>query len=337
MLRIAQTMTVLLVPLALALAWPATAQQDAEPQGQTAQRPTVDEYFSASLVEANRVLNRTVLDQTGQILGEVADILVDPDTGRMVYAVTERGERLSGERVLVPYQALQYSYADRAYSLHPEGYAMGLAPPYESPQGGMFTVEDFKNRYGQHLARAYREGRRAAQMQPVPPQREAASPEDETAPQERDAADGEAVQPMARDRAYRPGDRPTPSEFPKVRQGLAELERLRNREVLSRDGQSAGTLDTILVEPAAGMLRIAVIQRGGFLGIGQSLVAVPWTRLRLDWQSRELVADMSSDELEQAPQVDPNRRQVIFQDVPSGYKQFFHLEQRGKGARELRE
>ncbi|MFO7598109.1 MAG: PRC-barrel domain-containing protein, partial [Desulfocurvibacter africanus] len=131
--------------------------------------------------------------------------------------------------------------------------------------------------------------------------------------------------------------KPEEPEEPDFRQGLVELERLRNRPLKDRDGKNVGEIDSILVDPAQGSLRIVVVETGGFLGLGKDLVAVPWEKLRFDWESRELALNMSEQELDRAPQVDPARRHVIFRDTPSGYEQFIYLEQRARQVRKSEE
>ncbi len=343
MLRIMQTVAALLVFASLTAA--TAAERDTSATGRAVPRAVVDAFFSERLLEADRVLNRSILDSQGQPIGEVFNILVDPDNGRLAYAVIERGGSLEGMRVLVPYESLRYSYVDREFLLATDaGFAVGMAPVYGGSRGGVLTREEFSQRYAKRMAQARQESRLAEGIKPVVPEREAAASGEEQAAEspgqgqaERDQADrGQAGQARpgqggeVRETAGREGE-------PGFNQGLVELERLRNRPLKYRDGGNAGEIDSILVDPAQGSLRIVVVETGGFLGLGKDLVAVPWDRLSFDWQSRELALNMTRQELARAPQVDPNRRQVIFRESPSGYEQFIHLEQRARRAREFEE
>lgn len=351
MLRIMRTVAVLLVIASLAgLNAAAAAERDASATGRTVPRAVVDAYFSERLLEADRVLNRAILDSQGQAIGEVFDILADPDTGRLAYAIIERGGSLEGVRVLVPYESLRYSYLDREFLLASDaGFAVGMAPVYGGSRGGVLTREDFSQRYAKPMAQARRESRLAERIKPAGPEREAAASGEDQAGEspvqdqverdqaERDQADRSQAGQAQPDQGGEARETAGREAEPDFRQGLVELERLRNRPLKYRDGENAGEIDSILVDPAQGRLRIVVVETGGFLGLGKDLVAVPWDKLSFDWRNRELALNMTKQELSRAPQVDPARRQVIFRDTPSGYEQYIFLEQRARRAREIEE
>lgn len=329
MLRIMQTVAALLVFASLAAA--TAAQRDTSATGRIIPRAVVDAYFSEQLLEADRILNRTILNSQGEPIGEISDVLVEPETGRLTYAIIARGGNLEGVRVLVPYEALRYSYMEREFALATDaGFAVGMAPVYAGSRGGVLTRQEFSERYAKRLAQARQESRLAEQVKPAVPEREAAADGEEQAADT--GAQGQA------DRSEVEQERIGQEQAaPDFRQGLVELERLRNRPIKGQDGKDVGEIDSILVDPAQGSLCIAVIEVGGFLGMGEDLVAVPWSKMRFDWQDREMVLAMSEQELERAPQVDPARRQVIFRDTPSGYEQYIYLEQRARRAQELEE
>ncbi|MGE3703256.1 MAG: PRC-barrel domain-containing protein [Hyphomicrobiaceae bacterium] len=81
-----------------------------------------------------------------------------------------------------------------------------------------------------------------------------------------------------------------------------EAARILGIEVRSGD-KMIGRLIDILVR-ADGSIYAAVIEYGGFLGIGSRKVAVPWPGLRFERHGRDLVAiiDLTVDELRSAPE-----------------------------------
>ncbi|EGJ49275.1 PRC-barrel domain-containing protein [Desulfocurvibacter africanus] len=346
MLRIVQAVAVLLVFSILASLTAATAaQRETSAEGRAVPRAVVDAYFSERLLEADRILNRAILDSQGEAVGEIFDVLVDPETGRLAYAIIERGGELEGVRVLAPYESLHYSYLDREFVLATyAGFAVGMAPVYVGSRGGVLTREEFSERYTKRLAQARRESQLAQRIQPAGPEREAAAGDeeqpagqDEQGQAERGQADRSQAEQGGAGQERAINEAADEQGEPGFNQGLVELERLRNRPLKDRDGKNVGEIDSILVDPAQGSLRIVVVETGGFLGLGKDLVAVPWERLRFDWESRELALNMSKQELDRAPQVDPARRQVIFRDTPSGYEQFIYLEQRARQVRKSEE
>ncbi len=369
MLRIVQAMAALLALAALAVAWPAAAQQEkteAEGRAGRGDRPVVDAYFSRRLVESDYMLNRPVLGVSeGAQVGEVADVLVDPASGRVAYAVLARDEELGGERVVVPYEALRYSLEQRTFELAGGDFAVGLAPEYASGQGGAYSREQFEATYGRQLAKARELGREAAQVEPPVPEREAAAREGKGAQagERKQAGQGQAAQGEADQAGPSPAEqemerqaqarrqgragqqvsqqagRQARSALPagQPSQGLIEVARLSNRPVKDQEGREIGTLDTILIDPVEGGLRVAVIEERGFLGLGESIRAVPWSKVRFDWRERDLSLDMTSEEFAQAPQVDPTRRKVVFNQPSTGYEQFLFLEQQGRRAEESKD
>ena len=367
MLRIMQATAALLALAALAVAWPAAAQQEeteAEGRAGRGDRPVVDAYFSRKLVESDYMLNRPVLGVSeGAQAGEVADVLVDPASGRVAYAVLARDEEAGGGRVVVPYEALRYSLEQRAFELAGGDFAVGLAPEYASGQGGAYSREQFEATYGRQLAKARELGREAAQVEPPVPEREAAAREGQGAQagERKQSGQGQAAQGKAgQARPDQAGLSPAEQEMERQArarqqgqagqqagqqarseppagqpsQGLIELTRLSNRPVKDQEGREVGTLDTILMDPVEGGLRVAVIEERGFLGLGERIRAVPWSKVRFDWRERELSLNMTGEEFAQAPQVDPTRRKVVFNQPSTGYEQFLFLEQQGRRAEE---
>lgn len=64
---------------------------------------------------------------------------------------------------------------------------------------------------------------------------------------------------------------------------------------------SAGIPCTALVlDPRSGSVSYAVVSVGGFLGIGEKLVAVPWQALQTDTGRKAFVMDATKDKLKQA-------------------------------------
>jgi hypothetical protein len=66
-----------------------------------------------------------------------------------------------------------------------------------------------------------------------------------------------------------------------------------------------GEVEDVLFEPEAGKPAYAIVARGGFLGVGEEEVAVPWERLKATPGMNTLVLDIEEQAFEGAPQVDP--------------------------------
>jgi sporulation protein YlmC with PRC-barrel domain len=69
-------------------------------------------------------------------------------------------------------------------------------------------------------------------------------------------------------------------------------------------GDDLGEVTDIMLDLETGNIAYAVIDTGGFLGLGGKLFAVPWSAMSLDTDSREFVIDIDKAALEDAPGFD---------------------------------
>jgi hypothetical protein len=84
------------------------------------------------------------------------------------------------------------------------------------------------------------------------------------------------------------------------------LDSLLGREVRTRD-EDPGRIIDILAD-RDGQVRAAVVELGGFLGIGTRRVAVEWSMLRFELldKRQSVVLDMTREQLRLAPEYRPN-------------------------------
>jgi hypothetical protein len=73
--------------------------------------------------------------------------------------------------------------------------------------------------------------------------------------------------------------------------------------VHGEDGSSVGRLVDVLVDKS-GVPREAVLDSGGFLGVGSRRIVVPWQSLHFDPDSKDqtIAVSMTSDQLKAAPE-----------------------------------
>ena len=70
-------------------------------------------------------------------------------------------------------------------------------------------------------------------------------------------------------------------------------------DVHGLNGQKIGDVYDLVVDPSSGRVAAAVLAVGGFLGIGEKLVAVPIAELK--FEGDRLVTDMTRERLQSAP------------------------------------
>ncbi|MBP0589994.1 PRC-barrel domain-containing protein [Paraburkholderia sp. LEh10] len=74
--------------------------------------------------------------------------------------------------------------------------------------------------------------------------------------------------------------------------------------VLSADGQDIGKIKDIMLDVRSGRIAYAVLSSGGFLGLGDKLLAIPWSALTLDIDRQCFMLDMPGESVKNAPGFD---------------------------------
>jgi sporulation protein YlmC with PRC-barrel domain len=77
-------------------------------------------------------------------------------------------------------------------------------------------------------------------------------------------------------------------------------------KVLSADGDDIGKIKDIMLDVRSGRIAYAVLSSGGFLGLGDKLLAIPWSALTLDVDRKCFLLAMSSERVKNAPGFDRN-------------------------------
>ncbi|MEY2486609.1 MAG: hypothetical protein QOH39_2257 [Verrucomicrobiota bacterium] len=86
----------------------------------------------------------------------------------------------------------------------------------------------------------------------------------------------------------------------------AKVRNLQNEEI--------GYIEDVLLDPDTGEVRFAVLNVGGFLGIGGTKVAVPWNALQIskDGNKPKYVLDATKDRLEKAPKMEGKHYERLY-------------------------
>ena len=82
---------------------------------------------------------------------------------------------------------------------------------------------------------------------------------------------------------------------------LMGAETLIGNSVANRLGENLGDIKEIMLDMRSGNVSYAVLEFGGFLGMGTKLFAVPWSALTLDTVEKRFVLDANKELLENAP------------------------------------
>lgn len=123
-----------------------------------------------------------------------------------------------------------------------------------------------------------------------------------------------------------------PSKVPKIPSGTSaavlgknKAQAILGQPVVSAKGEAMGRIVDVIVDKA-GMPRAAIIDFGGFLGVGSRKIAVDWTALHFSpaGKSERITLDLTRDQLKSAPEYEKGKPVVVLgatggtQPMPSG-------------------
>lgn len=92
-----------------------------------------------------------------------------------------------------------------------------------------------------------------------------------------------------------------------VPSSLIKLSNLTGREVRNPQGDQLGQIEDVVIDAATGHIAYAVLGFGGFLGLGEKWVVMPWRMLQTTNRGDTFTLNISQERLKQAPNFDPNQ------------------------------
>ena len=90
------------------------------------------------------------------------------------------------------------------------------------------------------------------------------------------------------------------------RSGVLKASDLVGMKVQGTDGKNLGTIKDLVIDQEDGAIQYAVLDFGGFAGIGDKYFAVPWDALHLDQANQQVALDLHKRDLKDAPGFDKN-------------------------------
>jgi hypothetical protein len=114
----------------------------------------------------------------------------------------------------------------------------------------------------------------------------------------------QSVPPATKDKGTQtPSPPATTAETPALLVDDKHVESILGKQIISSSGETLGNVTDILVD-GQGRVRAAIVDFGGFLGVGVRKLAVAWTALHFVQGKTALTAvlDMDKDQLRVAPE-----------------------------------
>lgn len=85
------------------------------------------------------------------------------------------------------------------------------------------------------------------------------------------------------------------------RHDVIEADRVEGTSVYGSDGDKMGSVKSVVIGKRDGKVRHAVLSIGGFLGIGDELHSIPWSKLDYDEKLDGYKLTVTKDQLKKAP------------------------------------
>ncbi|MFT3814377.1 MAG: PRC-barrel domain-containing protein [Acidovorax sp.] len=78
-------------------------------------------------------------------------------------------------------------------------------------------------------------------------------------------------------------------------------EKVRGTNVYNPAGDKLGSIEELMIDKISGRVRYAVMEFGGFLGMGTDIYPLPWDTLKYDTGMGGYVVTLTKEQLENAP------------------------------------
>ena len=86
-----------------------------------------------------------------------------------------------------------------------------------------------------------------------------------------------------------------------ISSSVISSERVEGTSVYNAAGDKLGTIDDLMIDKVSGQVRYAVLEFGGFLGMGTDRYPIPWNMLKYETAQDGYVVPLDQAQLEAAP------------------------------------
>ena len=90
--------------------------------------------------------------------------------------------------------------------------------------------------------------------------------------------------------------------------------------VYNNTGEKLGSVDSLMIDKRSGQVRHAVLEFGGFLGLGTDRYPLPWSMLKYDTDLEGYVVPLNESQLTDAPRYPQNDESPFMSDAGYGQR-----------------
>ncbi len=87
---------------------------------------------------------------------------------------------------------------------------------------------------------------------------------------------------------------------------IISSDKVEGTNVYNTAGEKLGSIDNLMIDKRSGQVRYAVLEFGGFLGMGTDRYPLPWNMLKYDMVKDGYVVPLDKARLENAPRYSEN-------------------------------
>lgn len=90
--------------------------------------------------------------------------------------------------------------------------------------------------------------------------------------------------------------------------------------VYNTEGEKLGSIDNLMIDKHTGQVRHAILEFGGFLGLGTDRYPIPWSMLKYDQRQDGYVVPLDKARLQDAPRYPYTDPSPLIKDAEYGQR-----------------
>lgn len=107
---------------------------------------------------------------------------------------------------------------------------------------------------------------------------------------------------------------------------LISSDNVSGTKVYNAAGEKLGSIDCVMIDKVSGDVRYAVLEFGGFLGMGTDRYPIPWKALKYDRNQDGYLAPIDKDSLKDAPRYAKNEHPEYNDEYGRGVYEYYGQE-----------
>lgn len=100
-------------------------------------------------------------------------------------------------------------------------------------------------------------------------------------------------------------------------------DRVEGTKVYNQAGDKLGSIDDLVIDKMSGQVRYAVMEFGGFLGMGTDRYPIPWKLLKYDTSKEGYVVPLDKDRLSSAPKYSTDKAPAYTREYGTSVDEFY--------------